>query len=88
MKYTIKNDDLVQDFLDFNCKVQIVFCKNNKVEIYPLSYMIDEDDKKIVDIIKISNIEDYGKIKKLKVYQALQNEIIMKKSDKVEVNFK
>ena len=88
MKYTIKNNDLVQDFLDFNCKVQIVFYKNNKVEIYPLSYIVDEDDKKIVDIIKISNIEDYGTIKKLKVYQALQNEIITKKSDKVEVNFK
>lgn len=88
MKYTIKTEDMVQDFLDYNYKVKIVFYKNRKVEIYPLSYEIDEDDKKIVDIVEIPNIEDYLAIKRLKVYQALQNEIMMKKNDKVEVTFK
>lgn len=88
MKYTINTSDMVQDFLDYNCKVQIVFYKNKKVEIYPLSYIIDEEDKNIVEIIKIRDISNYSAIKRLKVYQALQNEIIMNKSDKVEVNFK
>lgn len=88
MKYTINTSDMVQDFLDYNCKMQIVFYKNKKVEIYPLSYIIDEEDKNIVEIIKIRDISNYSAIKRLKVYQALQNEIIMKKNDKVEVNFK
>lgn len=88
MKYTIKINDLMQDFCDFNYKVKIVFYKNGKWEMYPLNYEIKEDDKKIVDIIEIPNIEDYLTIKRLKVYQALQNEIMMKKNDKVEVNFK
>lgn len=88
MKYTINTEDMVQDFLDYNYKVKIVFYKNKKVEMYPLSYEIDEDDKKIVDIVEIPNIEDYLAIKRLKVYQALQNEIMMKKSNQVEVTFK
>lgn len=88
LKYTIKIDDLMQDFLDFHYKVKIVFYKNGKWAMYPLNYEIKEDDKKIVDIIEIPNIEDYLAIKRLKVYQALQNEIMMKKNDKVEVNFK
>ncbi|NMW84715.1 hypothetical protein HKO22_03015 [Peptoniphilus sp. AGMB00490] len=87
MKYTIKNDDMVQDFLDFNCKVKIIFYKSGKVEMYPLNYKIEED-KKILNIIKIANIKDYGAIKGLKIYQALQNEIMMNKTDEVEVIFK
>lgn len=88
MKYTIKTEDMVQDFLDYNYKVKIVFYNNKKVEIYPLSYKIDEDDKKIVDIVEIPNIEDYLAIKRLKVHEAIKNEIMMKKNDKVEVTFK
>lgn len=88
MKYTIKTEDMVQDFLDYNYKVKIVFYNNKKVEIYPLSYKIDEDDKKIVDIVEIPNIEDYLVIKRLKVHEAIKNEIMMKKSNQVEVTFK
>lgn len=88
MKYTIKTEDMVQDFLDYNYKVKIVFYNNKKVEIYPLSYEIDEDDKKIVDIVEIPNIEDYLAIKRLKVHEAIKNEIMMKKNEKVEVTFK
>lgn len=88
MKYKINNNDMVQDFLDFNCKVKIVFFKSGKVEIYPLGYGIDENDKKIVKIIKISNIKDYEVIKNLKVYEMLQNEIMMNKTDEMEVIFK
>lgn len=88
MKYTIKTEDMVQDFLDYNYKVKIVFYNNKKVEIYPLSYKIDEDGKKIVDIVEIPNIEDYLAIKRLKVHEAIKNEIMMKKNDKVEVTFK
>lgn len=88
MKYTINTSEMVQDFLDYHYKIQVVFYKNKKVEIYPLSYIIDEDDKNVVEIIKIRDISNYSAIKRLKVYQALQNEIIMNKSDKVEVNFK
>ena len=88
MKYTIKINDLMQDFCDFNYKVKIVFYKNGKWEMYPLNYEIKEDDKKIVDIIEIPNIEDYLAIKRLKVYQAIMNEIEMKKNDQVEVIFK
>lgn len=88
MKFTINTAEMTQDFIDYNCKVQIVFYKNKKVEIYPLSYIIDEDDKNVLEIIKIRDIADYSAIKSLKVYQVLQNEILMNKSDKVEVNFK
>lgn len=88
MKYTIKTEEMVQDFLDYNYKVKIVFYNNKKVEIYPLSYEIDENDKKIVDIVEIPNIEDYLAIKRLKVHEAIKNEIMMKKNDKVEVTFK
>lgn len=88
MKYTIKTEDMVQDFLDYNYKVKIVFYNNKKVEIYPLSYKIDEDGKKIVDIVEIPNIEDYLAIKRLKVHEAIKNEIMMKKSNQVEVTFK
>ncbi len=88
MKYIIKTEDMVQDFLDYNYKVKIVFYNNKKVEIYPLSYKIDEDGKKIVDIVEIPNIEDYLAIKRLKVHEAIKNEIMMKKNDKVEVTFK
>lgn len=88
MKFTINTADMTQDFIDYNCKVQIVFYKNKKVEIYPLSYIIDEDDKNVLEIIKIRDIADYGAIKRIKVYQVLQNEIMTKKSKKVEVTFK
>lgn len=88
MKYTIKTEDMVQDFLDYNYKVKIVFYNNKKVEIYPFNYKLDENDKNIVEIIEIPTIEDYLAIKRLKVHEAIKNEIIMKKSNKVEVTFK
>lgn len=88
MKYTINVKDMVQDFLDFNYKVKIVFYKNGKWEMYPLSYELKEEDKNIVDIIEMQNMEDYLAIKRLKVRKAIENEIMMKKNDKVEVIFK
>lgn len=89
MKYTINNDEMVRDFIDFKYQIKIVFYKNGKFEIFPLDYNKNqENNNKILEIIEIPSIEPYKVIKKLKVYKALQNEIMNKKSNNIEVKFK
>lgn len=89
MKYTINNTEMVRDFMDFKYQIKIVFYKNGKFDIFPLDYNKNqENNNKILEIIEIPNIDNYKAIKKLKVYQALQNEIMNKKSNNIEVKFK
>ena len=89
MKYTINNTEMVRDFMDFKYQIKIVFYKNGKFDIFPLDYNKNqENNNKILEIIEIPNIDNYKAIKKLKVYKALQNEIMNKKSNNIEVKFK